>query len=76
MQDGKVVSEINGNYMGYLDFDGVRYWDVREIDKWYFKLKDWEADALPSDSSRRSDIVTLKTKNAALAQIEKDILES
>ena len=32
VQDGKVVSEMKGNYMGYMDFDGVRYWDVREID--------------------------------------------
>jgi hypothetical protein len=28
LKDGKVVSEIRGNYMGFLDFDGERYWDV------------------------------------------------
>ena len=26
---GKVESVIEGNYVGYLNFDGVRYWDFR-----------------------------------------------
>jgi len=30
-KDGKVVSEIRGNYMGWIEFDGVRYFDVREM---------------------------------------------
>jgi len=29
-KDGKWVCEIFGNYMGFIDFDGVRYWDLRE----------------------------------------------
>ncbi|MFN9904416.1 MAG: hypothetical protein ACK55Z_37705, partial [bacterium] len=29
LKDGKVVSELYGNYMGYIEFDGKRYWDVR-----------------------------------------------
>jgi hypothetical protein len=24
------VSDIRGNYMGFIDFDGKRYWDIRE----------------------------------------------
>ena len=24
------VCEISGNYMGYVDFDGERYWDLRD----------------------------------------------
>ena len=27
---GVLVSKLYGNQMGYIDFDGVRYWDVRE----------------------------------------------
>jgi len=29
LKDGKVVSNIYGNYVGFLDFDKERYWDVR-----------------------------------------------
>jgi hypothetical protein len=29
---GKVISQVFGNYCGYIDFDGVRYWDQREIE--------------------------------------------
>ena len=28
--NGKKVCEITGNYMGYIDIDGVRYWDLRD----------------------------------------------
>ena len=24
------VSQIRGTYLGYIDFDGLRYWDLRE----------------------------------------------
>ncbi len=30
-KDGKVISEMRGNYMGWIEFDGVRYFDVREM---------------------------------------------
>ena len=62
-----MVSEIYGNYMGYMDFDGKRYWDVRDSDKWYTSLQDWESNPLPSDASRRKDVITFKTKDAELA---------
>ena len=47
--------------MGYLDFDEKRYWDVREPDKWYFEMNDWESNPLPSDASRRVDVTTFRT---------------
>lgn len=25
--NGKVVSKVYGTYLGYIEFDGVRYWD-------------------------------------------------
>lgn len=25
------VSDVFGNYAGYMDFDGIRYYDLREI---------------------------------------------
>ena len=27
---GKKVADITGNYMGFIDFNKVRYWDIRE----------------------------------------------
>jgi len=30
LKDGKKICSIYGNYMGFMDFDGVRYWDLRE----------------------------------------------
>ena len=29
-QNGKVLSEIYGSYMGFCEFDGMRYWDFRD----------------------------------------------
>ena len=69
-----MLSEIKGNYMGYLDFDGVRYWDVRERDKWYFKLDDFEHRCLPSDARRRPDVIALAIKGVEEAQVEKDAM--
>ena len=60
--------------MGFIDFDGERYWDAREPDIWYTQMKDWEINCLPSDASRRLDIITLITKDAEAAQTEKDLL--
>jgi hypothetical protein len=30
----KVCEKIEGTYMGYVDFDGERYFDVREMDNY------------------------------------------
>ena len=61
--------------MGFLDFDGVRYWDVREPEKWYFPMQDWESNPLPSDATRRLDVTTFRTKTVEQAQKQKDIIE-
>ena len=34
--DGKKVCEIIGNYMGYIEFDKVRYWDRRDQERIHF----------------------------------------
>jgi len=77
-KDGQRVSEIVGNYMGYLDFDGVRYWDYREKHKIYFPC-DYEApenETLPSQSTKRTDGIFLDTKTIEEAQEEKERLEN
>ena len=35
-KDGEKVCEITGNYMGYIDFDKVRYWDRRDQEHIHF----------------------------------------
>jgi hypothetical protein len=27
----RIVSKMNGSYMGFLEFDGKRYWDARHV---------------------------------------------
>ena len=53
------ICEIEANYMGFFDFDGVRYWDIREKDKTWFKVVNEEPHSLPSDSSKRTDGIAL-----------------
>lgn len=36
--NGKKIMDISGNYMGFMDFGGVRYFDIRETDKIFFPV--------------------------------------
>ena len=54
IKDGVKISEFRGNYMGYLDFDGVRYWDLRDQFKYDVIALDID-QALKSDSRNRID---------------------
>lgn len=38
MKKGKAVSAFDGTYCGYLNFDGVRYWDGRFIKPFRVKI--------------------------------------
>ena len=76
-KDGYKEVEITGNYMGFCDFDGVRYWDYREKHKIYHPV-DYELPAeesLPSQASKRTDGIYKKTKTVEEAQEEKERLE-
>lgn len=76
IKDQTEISDIYGNYNGYIDFDGVRYWDIRET-----KLNDVIPsvgdDVLPSDSRCRPDLILFKenSKEYTKAQDLKDELE-
>ena len=61
--------------MGYFDFDGVRYWDIREKDKTWFRVVNDEIKSLPSDATKRTDGIALKTLTIEEAQQEKERLE-
>ena len=71
---GKKVCEISGNYMGYIDFDGQRYWDYRDESRVHFPVIECK-DTLPSQSTKRTDGIFLRTKTVEEAQAEKERLE-
>lgn len=77
-RNGKKVCEITGNYMGFMDFDGVRYWDLRDDQKFrkHFKpdLRS-EPNPLPSDSTKRQDSILLSALDYDNAQIAKEDAE-
>jgi hypothetical protein len=51
---------MNGNYCGYVDFDGIRYFDLREKDKFWFPFEQEDPQiVLKSDATVRSDLLFL-----------------
>jgi hypothetical protein len=68
MQNGKAVSKFYGTYLGFLSFDGVRYWDSRYIQGIKIKLSD---KPLQSDFRNRADLKLLKEGKIQEAQTEK-----
>jgi hypothetical protein len=72
---GKKVCEIYGNYMGFVDFNGTRYWDIREAEKIWFPIV-YPSKTLESNSTKRLDSVTLKTGDVPAAQEMKERLEA
>jgi hypothetical protein len=64
--------------MGFLDFDGERFFDVREMDN--YKLTDLAVESkdpvcLSSESRKRSDLSELFIGNIEIAQENKTKLE-
>ncbi len=76
LKDGKRISEITGNYLGYLDFDNVRYWDGRAKDQVYVEMAGEATDALPSQGSKRTDGRFYLSYSIEEAQAEKERLEN
>lgn len=52
-----------GNQMGYIDFDGVRYWDVREQVNYSIKGVDLGKGTIGSDCRFRTDSAEHKANN-------------
>jgi len=57
------LSELTGTYAGYIDFDGVRYWDFRAIQPPQLEFP----VVLPSDSEVRKDLNTLRSGDITTA---------
>jgi len=66
-----IKSKITGTYLGYIDFDGIRYWDIREISP--YKM-DFVSD-LPSSGDNREDLTLLNCGDEDGAQRAKEELE-
>jgi len=71
-KDGTTISTLTGNYMGYINFDSDRFFDVREMEICEVKA---EPKSLTSDSRRRIDSVALLKGNVEEAQSNKEALE-
>ena len=74
---GKKVCTIEGNYMGYVDFDGVRYWDLRDEEHQPKHLRPiWiQENCLKSDSTLREDRRYLCLSDYDAGQIAKEDIE-
>ncbi|CAD8052380.1 unnamed protein product [Paramecium sonneborni] len=70
---GQKVSTVFGTYIGFINFDNVRYWDYRYVVP--FKIK-MEKQPLESDHKNRSDLQSLKAGDIPMAQKNKELLEN
>ena len=71
--DGNTKSTFRGSYLSYLEFDGVRYWDIRRnIDIEPYPVK----PQLKSGSIYREDSLLLYERKLDEAQEAKDKLEN
>lgn len=69
----QVVSVLTGSYMSHIDFDGKRYWDIREN----FNISMIELEKnLPSSSIYREDRRLLEERSMEEAQIAKEKIEN
>ena len=70
---GPVVATGSGNWLAYLDWEGVRYWTMAEDN-----AETWRpaSDPLPSDVRFREDLQELQGGNVVRAQEAKEWMEN
>ena len=70
--NGKILSKFKGSYLSYIEFDGVRYWDIRRnIDIDYYPVK----DQIKGSSIYREDCQLLYERKMQEAQKAKEKIE-
>ena len=69
---GNQLSKLEGTYLGYLEFDKIRYWDARHVRPYTIRYQ----QVLLSDSETRKDIIVLRSGNVDQAQVAKEELEN
>jgi len=67
-KNGVLVSKMFGTYMGYIDFDGQRYWDIRHMQNFEIKCADLHKEAIASDCRNRIDSIALFQGDVEVAQ--------
>ena len=76
-QHGKVVSKMFGSIMGYIEFDGERWWDGRRMQNYEMSSADPKTNfTLISDCKNRIDSIVMKGGDLDQAQINKDLQEN
>lgn len=76
IKDGQQISYVYGNYCGYMDFDGVRYFDLRDIEQVHHAYCSLDySKCLPTDSTKRADLMLLESQAIEQAQKAKEELE-
>ena len=70
---GTALHQVQGSWLGFVDFDKTRYWDIRTTEKTPMSVP---ADMLKSDSRHRTDRKFLEAKDFKKAQVPCVILES
>jgi hypothetical protein len=73
LRNGKKVSNILGTYLGFIEFDEVRYWDIR--DSVYLKTYD-NPNQRKSSSLYREDRIYLEKGEISKGQEQKERLEN
>jgi len=75
MQHGKPVVSCRGTYLGFVSFDGKRYWDGRKVKPFRLKFihnsRNSKQPCLPSDSCYREDLKLLAQGSIKHAQLSK-----
>mmetsp|Transcript_28791 Transcript_28791/g.59015 ORF Transcript_28791/g.59015 Transcript_28791/m.59015 type:complete len:436 (-) Transcript_28791:489-1796(-) len=71
-EEGQAISNVEGSWVGFCDFDKVRYWDMRTTEKVAMSAP---RNTLPSDSRKRADRNFLEAKDIKKAQSEKVRME-
>ncbi|CAD8085669.1 unnamed protein product [Paramecium sonneborni] len=66
------LSKLFGSYMGFADFDGVRYWDARVVKPFAMQIL---KSNLESDHTKRTDRIYMVQGDMDKAQSEKERLE-
>lgn len=72
-QYGQEIYSVFGNYNGYIEFNGERYWDIRDT-KVFDIIPSVGTHILPSDSRYRADLISLR-KEPTTSNVPQDIKE-
>jgi hypothetical protein len=64
-QNGNTVSKVEGSWLEYCAWDGIKYWDLGKVDPvQLLKI----ANPLPSDCRFRTDLIELAKGNIDRSQ--------